>query len=78
MIVFFPEYLVELLWILMQKNKTVMVATHVPVYLAAYNATLSEADRYILLVRGLLIIIILSFKEVTTKVLVSDFAVLRE
>ncbi|XP_076686746.1 nucleolar pre-ribosomal-associated protein 1 isoform X3 [Andrena cerasifolii] len=44
------KYLVELLWILMQKNKTVIAATHVPVYLAAYNATLSEADRYILLI----------------------------
>lgn len=35
----------------MQKNKIVMVSTHVPVYLAAYNATLSEADQFILLVR---------------------------
>lgn len=43
--------LVELLWILMQKNKIVMLLSHVPVYLAAYNATLSEADQFILLVR---------------------------
>ncbi|XP_076235375.1 nucleolar pre-ribosomal-associated protein 1 [Calliopsis andreniformis] len=42
--------LVELLWILMQKNKTVMSSSHVSVYLAAYNATLSEADQYILLI----------------------------
>ncbi|XP_076278899.1 nucleolar pre-ribosomal-associated protein 1 isoform X2 [Lasioglossum baleicum] len=42
--------LVELLWILMQKNKTVIALAHVPVYLAAYNATLSEADQYLLLI----------------------------
>lgn len=35
----------------MQKNKIVMISTHIPVYLAAYNATLSEADQFILLVR---------------------------
>ncbi|XP_017877569.1 nucleolar pre-ribosomal-associated protein 1 [Ceratina calcarata] len=44
------RYLLELLWILMRKNKTVMTSTHVPVYLAAYNATLNEADQYILLI----------------------------
>ncbi|XP_076642321.1 nucleolar pre-ribosomal-associated protein 1 [Halictus rubicundus] len=42
--------LVELLWILMQKNKTVIALAHVPVYLAAYNATLSKADQYLLLI----------------------------
>ncbi|KZC10332.1 Nucleolar pre-ribosomal-associated protein 1, partial [Dufourea novaeangliae] len=42
--------LVELLWILMQKNKTVILLAHVPVYLAAYNATLSDADQYLLLI----------------------------
>ncbi|KOC67633.1 Nucleolar pre-ribosomal-associated protein 1 [Habropoda laboriosa] len=42
--------LVKLLWILIQKNKTVMALTHIPVYLAAYNATLTEADQYILLI----------------------------
>lgn len=47
--------LVELLWILIQKNKTVMVLTHVPVYLAAYNATLNATDQYLLLVRGRII-----------------------
>lgn len=43
--------LIELLWILIQKNKEVISLTHVPVYLAAYNATLSEADQFILFVR---------------------------
>ncbi|XP_043517352.1 uncharacterized protein LOC122532565 isoform X2 [Frieseomelitta varia] len=42
--------LIELLWILIQKNKEVMSLTHVPVYLAAYNATLSEADQFILFI----------------------------
>ncbi|XP_068980001.1 nucleolar pre-ribosomal-associated protein 1 [Bombus flavifrons] len=42
--------LVELLWVLMQKNKEVMGSTHIPVYLAAYNATLNEADQYILFI----------------------------
>nr|XP_031843473.1 nucleolar pre-ribosomal-associated protein 1 [Nomia melanderi] len=42
--------LVELLWILMQKNKTVIALSHVPVYLAAYNASLNEADQYLLLI----------------------------
>ncbi|XP_053970281.1 nucleolar pre-ribosomal-associated protein 1 [Hylaeus volcanicus] len=42
--------LVELLWVLIQKNKTVIAITHVPVYLAAYNATLSAADQYLLLI----------------------------
>ncbi|XP_043249486.1 nucleolar pre-ribosomal-associated protein 1 [Colletes gigas] len=42
--------LVKLLWILIQKNKTVMALTHIPVYLAAYNATLSAADQYLLLI----------------------------
>ncbi|KAG7208509.1 hypothetical protein KM043_014732 [Ampulex compressa] len=44
------RYLIELLWILMRKNKNVMALTHVPLYLAAYNATLSEADQLILLI----------------------------
>lgn len=35
----------------MQKNKEVMGSTHIPVYLAAYSATLNEADQYILFVR---------------------------
>ncbi|CAK9816187.1 Nucleolar pre-ribosomal-associated protein 1 [Anthophora quadrimaculata] len=42
--------LVKLLWILIQKNKTVMALSHIPVYLAAYNATLTETDQYILLI----------------------------
>ncbi|XP_076378630.1 nucleolar pre-ribosomal-associated protein 1 [Megalopta genalis] len=42
--------LIELLWILMQKNKTVIALAHVPVYLAAYNGTLSEADQFLLLI----------------------------
>lgn len=51
----FPGDLVELLWILVQKNKTVVSLAHIPVYLAAYNATLSAADQYILFVRILTI-----------------------
>nr|XP_034186486.1 nucleolar pre-ribosomal-associated protein 1 [Osmia lignaria] len=42
--------LTELLWILIQKHKKIMTLTHIPVYLAAYNATLSEADQYILFI----------------------------
>ncbi|CAD1472827.1 unnamed protein product, partial [Heterotrigona itama] len=42
--------LIELLWILVQKNKEIMSLAHVPVYLAAYNATLSEADQFILFI----------------------------
>ncbi|OAD59845.1 Nucleolar pre-ribosomal-associated protein 1 [Eufriesea mexicana] len=42
--------LVELLWILMQKNKVVVTLKHIPVYLAAYNATLAEVDQYILFI----------------------------
>nr|XP_012144425.1 PREDICTED: nucleolar pre-ribosomal-associated protein 1 [Megachile rotundata] len=42
--------LIELLLILIQKNRSTMALTHIPLYLAAYNATLSEADQYILLI----------------------------
>ncbi|XP_012219592.2 nucleolar pre-ribosomal-associated protein 1 [Linepithema humile] len=40
--------LVELLRILARKNHSVMNASHVPLYLAAYNATLSHVDQRIL------------------------------
>ncbi|KAI4500310.1 hypothetical protein M0802_004727 [Mischocyttarus mexicanus] len=40
----------QLLWILIQKNKSVMKSSHVPVYLAAYGATMSETDQLILLI----------------------------
>ncbi|XP_066598571.1 nucleolar pre-ribosomal-associated protein 1 isoform X2 [Prorops nasuta] len=40
--------LVEFLWILIKKNKLNMALSHVPVYLSAYNATLSETDQFIL------------------------------
>jgi len=40
--------LVELLRILARKNHSVMTASHVPLYLAAYNATLSHVDQRIL------------------------------
>ncbi|KAK2577471.1 hypothetical protein KPH14_003572 [Odynerus spinipes] len=42
--------LVELLWNLIRKNKSVMLLSHIPLYLAAYNATLSESDQFILLI----------------------------
>lgn len=44
-------YLVELLLILIRKNKTIMLPNHVPFYLSAYNASLSECDQILLLVR---------------------------
>lgn len=40
--------LVELLRILTRKNRSVISASHVPLYLAAYNATLSHVDQRIL------------------------------
>ncbi|XP_036142931.1 nucleolar pre-ribosomal-associated protein 1 isoform X2 [Monomorium pharaonis] len=40
--------LVELLRILIRKNHSVMTASHVPLYLAAYNATLCHVDQRIL------------------------------
>ncbi|KAL6424428.1 hypothetical protein ACFW04_009892 [Cataglyphis niger] len=40
--------LVELLRILIRKNQSVITASHVPLYLAAYTATLSNADQRIL------------------------------
>ncbi|KYN02538.1 PREDICTED: nucleolar pre-ribosomal-associated protein 1 [Cyphomyrmex costatus] len=40
--------LVELLRILTRKNHSVMTASHVPLYLAAYNATLCHVDQRIL------------------------------
>ncbi|XP_077279429.1 nucleolar pre-ribosomal-associated protein 1 isoform X2 [Temnothorax americanus] len=40
--------LVELLRILARKNHSVMTASHVPLYLAAYNATLCHVDQRIL------------------------------
>ncbi|XP_078049999.1 nucleolar pre-ribosomal-associated protein 1 isoform X2 [Augochlora pura] len=42
--------LIELLWILMRKNKSVLALSHIPVYLAAYNGTLSESDQFLLLI----------------------------
>ncbi|KAL2733339.1 nucleolar pre-ribosomal-associated protein 1 isoform X2 [Vespula maculifrons] len=41
---------IQLLWILIQKNKSVMVSSHIPLYLAAYGATMSETDQLILLI----------------------------
>ncbi|XP_015600464.1 nucleolar pre-ribosomal-associated protein 1 [Cephus cinctus] len=41
--------LVELLWVLVRKNNSVMAMTQIPLYLAAYNATLSESDQFILM-----------------------------
>jgi len=43
--------LVELLRVLIRKNHSVMTASHVPLYLAAYNATLFHVDQRILQVR---------------------------
>lgn len=43
--------LVELLRILTRKNRSVISVSHVPVYLAAYNATLSYVDQRILQVK---------------------------
>ncbi|XP_011866793.1 PREDICTED: nucleolar pre-ribosomal-associated protein 1 [Vollenhovia emeryi] len=40
--------LVELLGILIRKNHSVMTALHVPLYLAAYNATLCHVDQRLL------------------------------
>lgn len=40
--------LVELLLILVRKNNSLMASIHVPLYLGAYNATLSETDQLIL------------------------------
>ncbi|XP_046813044.1 nucleolar pre-ribosomal-associated protein 1 [Vespa crabro] len=42
--------IIHLLWILIQKNKSVMISSHIPLYLAAYGATLSETDQLILLI----------------------------
>ncbi|XP_072763089.1 nucleolar pre-ribosomal-associated protein 1 [Anoplolepis gracilipes] len=42
------DNLVELLRILIRKNQSVITVSHVPLYLAAYNATLSIADQRIL------------------------------
>ncbi|XP_015175563.1 PREDICTED: nucleolar pre-ribosomal-associated protein 1 isoform X2 [Polistes dominula] len=41
---------VQLLWILIQKNKSLMKSSHIPLYLSAYGATLSETDQLILLI----------------------------
>ncbi|XP_012278213.1 nucleolar pre-ribosomal-associated protein 1 [Orussus abietinus] len=46
------RYLVELLWVLIRKNNTVMKSTQVPLYLSAYNATLEESDQLILMILG--------------------------
>ncbi|XP_014204938.1 nucleolar pre-ribosomal-associated protein 1 [Copidosoma floridanum] len=40
--------LVELLWVLVRKNKEIMSEAHIPIYLCAYNATLSKSDQFIL------------------------------
>ncbi|XP_029673694.1 nucleolar pre-ribosomal-associated protein 1 [Formica exsecta] len=42
------DNLVELLRILIRKNQSVITTSHVPLYLAAYNATLNNADQRIL------------------------------
>jgi hypothetical protein len=42
------EDLIELLRILTRKNHSVMSISHVPFYLAAYNATLSHIDQRIM------------------------------
>ncbi|XP_012058642.1 PREDICTED: nucleolar pre-ribosomal-associated protein 1 [Atta cephalotes] len=45
---FIKSDLVELLRILTRKNRSVMTISHVPLYLAAYNATLCHVDQRIL------------------------------
>jgi len=40
--------LIELLRILTRKNHSIMSISHVPFYLAAYNATLSHIDQRIM------------------------------
>ncbi|XP_046741321.1 nucleolar pre-ribosomal-associated protein 1 [Diprion similis] len=40
--------LIELLLTLVRKNNSLMISTHIPLYLGAYNATLSETDQLIL------------------------------
>ncbi|KAJ8680513.1 hypothetical protein QAD02_016300 [Eretmocerus hayati] len=40
--------LTELLWVLIRKNPSVISLSHIPVYLAAYGATMSTSDQYIL------------------------------
>ncbi|XP_015514342.2 nucleolar pre-ribosomal-associated protein 1 [Neodiprion lecontei] len=42
------RHLIELLLTLVRKNNSLMTSTHVPLYLGAYNATLSETDQMIL------------------------------
>ncbi|XP_043488866.1 uncharacterized protein LOC122515530 isoform X2 [Polistes fuscatus] len=42
--------IIQLLWTLIQKNKSLMKSSHIPLYLAAYGATLSETDQLILLI----------------------------
>lgn len=42
--------LLELLWILVRKNPSTMASSQIPLYLAAYNATLSESDQLILMI----------------------------
>ena len=56
--------LVELLRILTRKNHSVMTVSHIPLYLAAYNATLCHVDQRILQVRiAIYIGIIVLLKE---------------
>ncbi|XP_058796890.1 nucleolar pre-ribosomal-associated protein 1 [Phymastichus coffea] len=39
--------LIELLWILVRKNRSLVSISHIPLYLAAYNATLAKSDQLI-------------------------------
>ncbi|KAF7997187.1 hypothetical protein HCN44_005464 [Aphidius gifuensis] len=41
-------HLLELLYVLVKKNHSIMNSTQLPLYLSAYNATLNESDQWIL------------------------------
>ncbi|KAG8148301.1 nucleolar pre-ribosomal-associated protein [Chelonus insularis] len=42
--------LLQLLWVLVRKNRSLMLPTQIPLFLSAYNATLNESDQLILLI----------------------------
>ncbi|XP_011299628.1 nucleolar pre-ribosomal-associated protein 1 [Fopius arisanus] len=42
--------LLRLIFILIKKNSTIMTSSHIPLYLSAYNASLSQSDKQILLI----------------------------
>ncbi|XP_015124059.1 nucleolar pre-ribosomal-associated protein 1 [Diachasma alloeum] len=42
--------LLQLIFVLIKKNPTIMKLSHIPLYLSAYNATLNEFDQQILLI----------------------------